>query len=267
MEKIKGIITSLKNILNDKKKIYEILGATWFQKVVFKAEDLKFKFIDKFCPNIYDWYSKYCDHKVNKLCKETNDESKKNDIRRKYNYRKMFLKRELIEKKNRNYHMTLNNANSFYDYLLWNKSIHLKGLKRNIICIAGCSISIPFISGTLLGLIITFLIFNLISFGVNFQCVNLQNYNICRFEEKRDILTKVEKRKKESDAKNYSKVGEKIYKQLEENIERPQNEKIISSLNTLEELNQLKKLTLEIKRQRSSQSEEDTIKPNVRTKK
>ena len=57
MEKLKGIIIDSKNILNDEKKIYEILGATWFQKIVFKAEDLKFKFIDKFCPNIYDWYS------------------------------------------------------------------------------------------------------------------------------------------------------------------------------------------------------------------
>ena len=52
----------------DKEKLYRLLGASWFQKVVFKVEDLKFKFIDRFCPNIDNWYCNYCDKRVHKLC-------------------------------------------------------------------------------------------------------------------------------------------------------------------------------------------------------
>ena len=52
----------------EKEKLYEMLGAYWFQKVVFKVEDLKFKFRDRFCPNIDSWYCNYCDKKVKKRC-------------------------------------------------------------------------------------------------------------------------------------------------------------------------------------------------------
>lgn len=96
-----------------KKKLYERLGALWFQKVVFKVEDLKFKFIDKFCPNIDKWYSKQCDKKVNKLCSKNISIEEKNKIKYEYNLRKLRFKREIVEKKNRNYHFDMNNASSF----------------------------------------------------------------------------------------------------------------------------------------------------------
>lgn len=255
----------MKNI--DKKKIYEFFGAVWFQKVVFVAEDIKYKVIDKFFPNIYEWYSKRCDIKVTKLCKKTNCEEKKNNIRREFNYKKMALKKELIERKNRNYHITLNNANSFYNYLLWNKKVHLKGLIRNIISIAGCSIAINFLSGTWLSLVLIYLIFNTIALAINFECINLQNYNICRFNKKKELLTKLENRQKEKDKKNYALMGKTIYEQLEENIERPKSEKIISKLNTSEELEQLRKLALEIKKCRYDSDKENDIKSKKRVKK
>lgn len=237
----------------DKKKLYEKFGAVWFQKVVFKVEDLKFKLIDKFCPNIGEWYSKKCDCKVRKLCSKTFDEEKRKEIRREYNYRKMRFKRELVEKKNRNYHMTLNNANSFYDYLLWNKKIHMHGIIKNLVCIGGYSILLNYLSGFWFGIVLADLVFNILSLGVNFQCVNLQNYNICRFKEKEDVLIRLEERKKAKDVRNYSLVGEKIYNQLEKSVECPKGSDIVDLLNSQEELEQLRKLALEIKRQRSKE--------------
>lgn len=232
-----------------KKKICEKLGAVWFQKVVFKVEDLKFKFIDRFCPNIDSWYSKQCDKKVVELCNKTGNEDEKKSIRFNYNCKKMRFKREIIEKKNRNYHMTLNNASSFYNYLLWNKKVHMNGIITNVICLGVGLALIPFTSGVLSALGSIFLGYNLISLGINFQCVNLQNYNICRFKEKKETLEKIERRKKDSDAKKYALAGEKIYKTLESSVEMPKTSDVVKSLSTLEELEQLKALALEVQRQ------------------
>lgn len=245
----------------DKKKLYEKLGAVWFQKVVFKVEDFKFKFIDRFCPNIGTWYNNQCDKKAEKLIAKTDDEEKKKDIRFKYNYRKMAFNRELVERKNRNYHMNLENASSFYKYLLHNKKVHVNGMKFNTVIIGSSIALLPMLSGFWFGAVATILAYNIFALGVNFQCVNLQNYNICRFDEKRELLEKIEQRKKASDAKNYGAVGAKIYKKLESSVTIPKKEEVLSEMTNLEELEQLKKLALEIKRQHSS---DDGVKQKVK---
>lgn len=238
----------------DKEKLYEKLGASWFQKVVFKVEELKFKFIDKFCPNIGTWYSKKCDIKANKLCLKATTEEEKTRIRIKYNYKKMAFKREIIEKKNRNYHINFNNASSFRDYLLWNKKVHKNGMIWNLIWIGLCGVSLPFTSGVSLGIVATWLGYNVIALGVNFQCVNLQNYNLCRFDKRKDTLERLEKRSRKRDVKNFAKVGEKIYNKLCNRIETPASKEIVSTITDKEELEQLRKLALEVKSQREESS-------------
>ena len=244
----------------NKKKLYEKCGAIWFQKIVFKVERLKFKMIDKLCPNIGNWYDKQCDKKANKLCNKTDDEIEKNNIRLKYNYKKMFFKRELAEKKNRNYHMNTNNANSFRKYLNWNKKMHCRGMIKNGISIVGSALVLGLTSGFSSSLAALYLTYNLICLGVNFECVNLQNYNIYRFDEKREILEKIEKRQKESDAKKYHKVGETIYKKLEGKVELPKQEEVISSITNIDELMQLRSLAIEIKNQRTKMVTSNNIK-------
>lgn len=179
----------------------------------------------------------------------------------------MTFKRELVEKKNRNYHMYLNNASSFYNYLLWNKKVHMKGIVSNLLSIVGFGIILPFTSGVWFGVGCFYLGYNILSLGVNFQCVNLQNYNICRFEEKRATLEKIEQRKKESDAKKYATVGAKIHQKLESRVEMPKKEEIVQSLTTLEELEQLKKLALEVKRQHTKTNNAETKNAKVYEKK
>ena len=244
---------------NSKKKvIYEKLGALWFQKVVFKVEDLKFKFIDKFCPNIGEWYSSRCDKKANELCLKEVDEEKRNAIRFEYNCKKMRFKRELIEKKNRNYHMDFNNSSTFYNYLLWNKKVHKNGIITNLVSLGTLGVLLPFASGVWFGIGCGLVAYNVISLGVNFQCVNLQNYNICRFDERRETLAKLETRRKESDARKYALCGEAIYKKLESSVESPKTSEVVGSMTTLEELQQLRNLALEIQRQTKSSDEENS---------
>lgn len=238
--------------LESKKALYEKLGALKFQKVVFYVEKLKFKAIDKFFPNADILFSNYCDKKVKKLCNKNISKEEKNNIIFNYNCKKMAFKRELIEKKNRNYHFNSSNASSFYKYLLWNKNVHKNGMIRDLIGILLSSLVLFISSGVLSTLVIIILIYSMISFGIDFQCVNLQNYNICRFEEKRELLSRLEDRKRNSDIKNYSNVSEKVYEKLKTNVERPKSSDIVRSLTTKEELEELRKLLLEIKNQREN---------------
>ncbi len=238
----------------NKEKLYEVLGASWFQKVVFKVEDLKFKFIDKFCPSIDSWYCNYCDKKVKKLCLKLENEEEKEKIRLKYNFKKMVFKKELREKKNRNYHIDFNNASKFKDYLLWNKKVHKNGMIWNGIWISLCSLALFFTGG--IGSVLTYiwLGYNIVALGVNFECVNLQNYNLCRYEKREDTLVKIERRSRDRDVKNFAKVGEKIYNKLCGRIEIPKSSEVVSSITDKEELEQLRKLALEVKEQRQKNS-------------
>lgn len=247
--------------LERKKRLCEKLGALKFKKVVFYVEKLKFKVIEKCFPSIDVWFSNYCDKKVVKLCSKNISEEEKNNIRFNYNCKKMAFKKELIEKKNRNYHFNSNNASSFYKYLLWNKNVHKKGIIRDIIGILGSVFVICLSSGILNVISVIVLIYSLFSLGINFQCVNLQNYNICRFEEKKELLSKIEERKRKSDIKNYSNVSTKVYEKLKISVERPKSSEIVKSLTTKEQLEELRKLALEIKKQRN---DIDDIKINVK---
>ena len=91
---------------NKKIELCKKLGADKFQKVVFKAEELKFKFIRRFIPRyiehmdkLYDWigkkelesskkslkkYNKIKEDTIKKLSKTTSEE-KKNKIKQRAN--------------------------------------------------------------------------------------------------------------------------------------------------------------------------------------
>ena len=238
----------------DKEKLYRLFGASWFQKVVLKVEDLKFKFIDRFCPNIDKWYCNYCDKRVHKLCLKVDSKEEQERIRLNYNFKKMSFKKELRDKKNRNYHIDFNNASKFKDYLLWNKKVHRDGMIWNGIWISLCSLALFFTSGIASVLTSIWLGYNILALGVNFECVNLQNYNIFRFEEKEEILKKMERRSKNRDVKNFAKVGKRIYNKLCNRVEIPRSSDVVSDITDKEELEQLRRLALEVKEQRQTSS-------------
>ena len=121
---------------------------------------------------------------------------------------------------------------------------------RDLIGVLGSSSVIFVSSGILSTLAIIILIYSTICLGIDFQCVNLQNYNICRFEEKKELLSKIEDRKRNSDIKNYSNVSNKVYEKLKTSIETPKSIEVVKSLTTKQELEELRKLLLEIKNQR-----------------
>ena len=160
----------------------------------------------------------------------------------------------MAEKKNRNYHIDFNNASKFKDYLLWNKKVHRDGMIWNGIWISLCSLALFFTSGIASVLTSIWLGYNILALGVNFECVNLQNYNILRFEEKEEVLKKLERRSKNRDVKNFAKVGERIYNKLCNRVEIPRSSDVVSDITDKEELEQLRRLALEVKEQRQTSS-------------
>ena len=185
--------------INKKIKRCEKLGALKFQKLVFLVEKIKYKVIDKFFPDLEKWYNKQCDKKIEILLKKCKNENEKRTIIEVYRIEKLKFKKEINQKENRNYHVDLNDPNAFKKYLDFNKNIHVKGLKSNIIfssiiILLSIIFSYPFplLLGVLLG-------YQGICAIVNFECINLQNYNLYRFEEEK--MQKVIKRLEEKNAK------------------------------------------------------------------
>ena len=84
--------------------------------------------------------------------------------------------------------------------------------------------------------------YNTISTLINFECVNLQNYNLKRFEESREKLIKIKAKKQERDLKKYGEISKVVFKALNDSIEIPKPKDIIDNITTKEQLIELRKL-------------------------
>ena len=167
-------------------------------------------------------------------------------IKNKYKTAKMAMRKELLEEKNRNYHMDPKKPTEIIHYLEWNKKIHKNGLITN-------AIIIPLITGAIMigytGLI-PILIAELISAGINFQCMNIQNYNICRYKIMEEGLKRREENTFKKSYEEFGKAAELVHQTIEEKEELPSIDEIIEKIETREQLEQLKVLLLKTKTER-----------------
>lgn len=226
--------------INYKKKI-EIcknLGAEKFQKVVFKVEEIKYKTMKKICPNFIKLYDKINERNKNKFLKKAKDEETRQKISDYYLKEKLLTRKEFYKEKNRNYHMDPNKPLEILSYLEENKNIHKRGLIIN-------GITIPVLTGGSILLtpwLIPLLIYELGEAFINFQCINIQNYNIYRIKDNEEGLKKIYKKRVDSNIKKYGEVSKTIEKILEEKKDIPAQEEIIDSISDVEQLRQLKQL-------------------------
>ena len=225
-----------------KKKIElcEKLGANKFQKVVFKVEELKYKFIKTFLPNYTKWYDKLCDRQKRKDLKKVKTPEEKQQIIEHYRRQKMLMRKELNREQNRNYHMDMNKPTEMLHYLEWNKDVHMKGIIKNAIAIPCLAVATAF--GLWPTVIIPFLALEVGSLFVNFQCVNIQNCNIYRYKLREEQLRRLEERRTKRNVEQYSEAGEAVSRCLEKTEDIPTFTQIIDSIQTKEELEQLRKL-------------------------
>lgn len=219
-----------------KMNLHKKLGAEKFQKVVFAVEKAKYKVLKTICPNFLKYYSKWNDfHRNRQLKKATTAEERKRIIR-KFNEEKLLMKKEFVREQNRNYHMNENNPTEFIKYLNWNKDIHIKGLQKDAVVIPLLGI------GIVLGLsgLIPILIIELCSAAINWQCVNIQDYNIARYNYSEPMLRKLEERKVKKRNSEYTEGKELIGTLTQENERIPTIEEIVASIKTPEQAAQIR---------------------------
>ncbi len=224
----------------EQQDIYAKLGAIKFQNVVFKVEKYKYKIIKKFFPN----YLKFCDYLLDKsqkkeLKKASTSKDKKLVIA-KYQRLKLLNRKELIREQNRNYHMDSNRPTEIIDYLEWNKLIHKNNLQAKAVLLP-MTILIG-IMGFTPAFFLTAV--ELISAFIDFQCVNIQNYNLCRLKEKETKLQKVELHQLEKRYSKYKEAAKIIQKKCSESEAIPSFSEILATVENKEQLEALRAFLL-----------------------
>ena len=226
---------------NDKNmKICEKLGAKQFQKLVFILEKVKYQIIEKCFPNIEVWYDNYHKRQLqNKLLKC--DEDNRQQIIDYYRYSKLAFKKEITYHQNQNYHIDLNQPTLFSNYLKYNRQIHIKGLKGNIIAIIILIALKLFINNSFSILFNVLLGYNIVGSLINFQCINLQNYNLCRLENEqiKIVLKRREKKRKQDYLQKYGEGMKTIGRAFYETTDIPSIDEVISQVHSKEEKEQL----------------------------
>lgn len=233
--------------LDKRMEICKKLGAVQFKKIVFIVEKIKFKVLKKLVPDYLKYFDKHVDKLTKKRLKEAKTEEEKQIIIYKSKIDKMQERREFYQEENRNYHIRKENPTQIIKYLELNKKIHKNGLVGNAI------FGLLTIPGLIFGskLALMFLVFEIIEAIINFECINLQNYNIYRLTKVKDKIEKKEKAKIERDSVLYKEISEDIHKVVMEKDEIPTIDDVLACADTPEKLEQLKQLLAKTKSQRN----------------
>ena len=222
-------------------KLYKLFGAELFQKVVFKVEKLKYVIIDKFFPNIDSWYEKQCNNRRDIELSKKHLPADKKQIIDFYRNEQLKFRRELLHKENRNYHYDINHPTKFVEYLNKNKRIHIRGLEINGLAIAITLLGSFFFSNPYPILVNVIIGYELVSAFINFECINLQNYNLYRFnsEKTKNLFKKIEERNQDKNIKCYSEAASVVSKTFDKTLDVPKLDEVVSQVTTLEEKKQL----------------------------
>ena len=242
---------------NKKIKTCEILGAKKFQKVVFGIESIKWKIVKRFFPNFIERIDKYIDKMKKERIKNAESQEEIDQIVRQATFSKMNIRKEFNKNSDINYHINTKCPTEFIEMLNFNKDIH----KRNLIW---NSIAIP--SGIVLSKIIFWIGMPIVIFEtcralINLQCINIQNYNIYRIKR---IEKKLIERENKTEEKNIDELGsayEVIGKKIDEKKDIVSLDEIVNSINSKEQLMQLKEI---IRREKMQRKQIDDVKGEKR---
>ena len=234
---------------NKKIKLYEMLGAEKFQKIVLKVEELKFKIIKKFFPNFIDSYDRYCDTEEEKQLSKATTEEERKKIRKEFKMLKLAMRKEMNQEKNRNYHMDSNRPTEIIKYLEWNKEVHKGGLIKDLI------IAAILVVGVVAGFewVIPILVISLLNAAINFECVNIQNCSICKYKRCERALEKKEMKTTMKNIDEYGEASEVIAKAIEESEKLPKFSEIIDMCDSPEQLEAMRKMLITEQESRNKQ--------------
>ena len=102
------------------------------------------------------------------------------------------------------------------------------------------------------------IVFESICALINFQCVNLQDYNICRYKIAEESLVKYAERTKTKRIEQYSDAAELIYDSITKADDKiPTIDEIVANSKNKEQLYQLKAYLEENEKRRKLQNSEN----------
>lgn len=228
--------------MNNNTRVNEYLGAKWFRKCALKLEELKYKIIDRLFPNYEELYEARLTKKYDKELEKPHTDEEKEKIKFTYHKKILEARKEKNSKRNRNYHLNRDNPMEMVKHLENNKRIHVKGLIKNGVIYG--TLIILFILKVPLYVTIPLTVLNTISSAINFECINLQNYNIKRFEANKDKFEELRKRKEERDLEKYKDISHVVSTTINNSREIPKKEDIVGALTTREQILQMRNLIL-----------------------
>ena len=155
----------------------------------------------------------------------------------------MKFRKEMVNKEIPNYHLNIEDIDQTLSFLEVNKKIHVRGIKKDALKTLLCGtmtllIEYPLVrnsSAILMALGITGLF-------INFQCVNLQNYNIKRIGNNYERLKKLEARSLKKHTQEYTSASSFIAPLLNGTLSIPTTSDIITALPSEEEASNLQKM-------------------------
>lgn len=262
-----------KKVMNDKqidykkkKKLYETLGAKSFKKVVMKVERVRWKITKRFFPNYLSYYEKSRRKELGKELAKASSDKERKVLENRYRYQILTARREFNYEENVNYHMNMARPNETIEWLKWNKKVHKDNLKVNFMIAA---ISSGFaLSGIGTGIALAIIGLEALSATINWQCINLQDYNLCRLELHKEALKRKEQRRQEANAIKYgetSQVIQKAFDNTKEVSKIPTPQEIVEQINNKEQLRQMQEWIASIKSAHIAKTETTEI--GRRTKK
>ena len=234
-------------------KKYELFGARKFQSLVFKVERLKYKIIKEHFPNYVEKYCKKCNEQCRKELAKAKTAEEKAGIENYWRREKILTRKEVASEQNRNYHLNMKRPTEIIDHLEYNKRVHMKGIYGNIISLfagAACIIVGTAFLPWLAAIGIASCALSVFNGFINFQCVNLQNYNLCRLRHKLPQLQRIEKMQKAKEEAEYSEALQLIRNRegaSKEVAYIPDINELVANVQTKEQALQLKKMLLSAK--------------------
>ena len=242
-----------------KLKRYERLGARKFQQLVFGVERIKYSILLTCFPRITTHYEKLLTKSTEKKLKKCHSDDEKKALLENARYQKLLFRKEMHSRKNRNYHYRFGYSKELIPYLEWNKRIHQKGLRQNGVVMMACLLLglSPLVSGIVAPLCLGIFIAEGISALINFECINLQEYNLTRIKQN-EKLKQIEEKIENRDLKKYCPATKIIASSLTRQEDIPSVHSLKEEFTTREELENLRSLLLYLK-----QSEIQEITPST----
>lgn len=237
-------------IYKRKKELHEKIGALGFREIVLKLERLKFKVMKKICPNFVVYYEKWCDFNTKRMVGKAKNSEEAELIEIVNKMSKLKTKKEWNKEENRNYHIDNKYPTQIINYLNWNKAIHQKNLKNDVVAISLLSLGTYYS----LPLMLPLLIVSCASTIIDLECINLQEHSIAEYEICKPLLIKKENKEILKRKNEYLEAKKIVGEATLNNRKILTVEEVVSSIKTKEQAEEIKKWAMSMQNRNNLQN-------------